>query len=130
MHRDKIEEALSKALSLLEEAVSMMTAKVGNGKALEDALWAASAETEYVVFLLVLGLGERPEDVSTKRSSTAKQSMELDDALTSAKEFLRSAKARVEGDRFEESYEAAWSARNLLLKAQELLKKKYGKARK
>jgi len=124
MHRDKIQAALTKALTHIEEAINTMKASGSTEKALGDSLWAASAETEYALFLLALMQGDRAESAFMKRTSATRQIVELDIALAFARELFNSAKARVDENSFGASYEAASSARNLLLKAQEQLRKK------
>ncbi len=123
MQRDKVEAALSSALKYLED--SLMALSTNNDKKnVSDSLWQASTETEYSVFLLSLKLGDKAEAASRKQASSSKQSIELKPALTSTLEFLKSAKASIEADNLEKGYEEAWKARNLLLKAHELLEKK------
>jgi len=128
MNRDKIVTALSSALNHLEDSESALSNN--DEKAVTDALWSASAETEYAVFLLSLMQGERAESASWKHGSSSKQSIEFKPALTSARELLRNAKEKVEAGNIEKGYEEAWTARNLLLKAQELLEKKRKEAKK
>jgi len=124
MHRDKIQAALAKALSHLDEAVNTMTTGDSNEKALADSLWTASAETEYAVFLLTLMKGDRTESTPSKGTSPTKQPIELDVTLAHARNLLQGAGTKVDEGNFERAYETAWSARNLLLKAQEQLEKK------
>lgn len=123
MSRDKIEKALSAALQYLEGLLEALSNN-GDEKAVSDSLWSASAETEYAVFLLSLTHSDKAEGASWKRGSSSKQSIEFKAALTSAQELLKSAKASVESGNFVKGYEETWTARNLLLKAQELLEKK------
>lgn len=124
MHRDKIQAALSKALTRLDEAINAMTTGDSDEKALADSLWTASAETEYAVFLLTLMKGDRTESAPSKCTSLTKQPIELDIALANARNLLQDAGTRVEEGSSERAYETAWSARNLLLKVQEQLEKK------
>jgi len=128
MHRDKIEASLSTALQHLDD--SIQTLSVNNDEqALSDLLWSALAETEYAVFLLALSQGDKSESASWKQSSSTKQSIAFGSAVTSARELIESATAKIETGDFEESYKETWVARNLLRKAHELLEKKLKKSR-
>ncbi len=124
MHRDKIQAALSKALTHLDQAINTMTTGESDEKAIADSLWTASAETEYAVFLLTLIEGDTREKAGSKHTSQTKQSIEPNVALAHARKLLQDAKARVEEENFEKAYETAWLTRKLLLKAQEQLEKK------
>ena len=129
MHRDKIEASLSTALQHLDD--SLQTLSVNNDEqALSDLLWSALAETEYAVFLLSLIQGDTSESASWKQSASTKQSIAFGSAVTSARKLIKSAIAKIETGDFEESYKETWVARNLLLKAHELLEKKLKKPRK
>jgi len=129
MHRDEIEAALSKALSHLEDSMKALSTN-NDEKAVSDALWSASSETEYAVFLLSLTQGNKAENVSWKHSSSSKQSTEFKPMLASARELLKTAKEKVESGRLEKGYEEAWTARNMLLKATDSLEKKRKEAKK
>jgi len=123
MHRDKIEAALSAALKHLEDSMRALSSS-NDEKAVADSLWSASAETEYAVFVLSLMHGDKSESASWKHGSSPKQSIEFKPALTSAIELLKNAKTKVEAGNLEKGYEQTWTARNLLLRAQEILEKK------
>lgn len=99
-------------------------------QAFSDSLWSASAETEYAVFLLSLTLGDKAEGTPRKHSSLAKQLTEFKPALKTALESLNNAKENLETGRTEKSHEEARAARNILLKAQELLERKRKEAKK
>jgi len=129
MSRDKIESALSAALRHLEDSLNTLSNN-GAETAVSDSLWSASAETEYAVFLLSLMLGDTAEGTSGKHTASSKHSMELKPALTTALELLKNAKTNIETGGIEKCYEESWAARNLLLKAQELLEKKRKEAKK
>ena len=128
MHRDKIDNAISTALTYLEDSLRSLSSN--RGEAVSDSLWSASAETEYAVFLLSLTQGDKAESASWKHSSSSKHSIEFKPALTSALELLNKAKKSVEVGNFERGYKESWTARNLLLKARELLEKKRKEAKK
>ncbi len=127
--RDKIESALSTALKHLENSLRILSNN-GDETAISDSLWAASAETEYAVFLLALGQEDKTEIYSWKQISSAKQKIDFKLALTTAQELLKKAKAYVDTENLRESHKEAWTARNLLLKAQELVEKKRREAKK
>jgi len=129
MSRDKIEAALSAALKHTEDSLKTLLNN-GDEKAMSDSLWAGSAETEYAVFLLSLTLRDRAETALWKRSSSWKQIVEFKPALTSTLELLKSAKANLKAGNLEKSYEETWTARNLLLKVQELLERTRKEAKK
>ncbi len=129
LSRDKIESALSTALKHLENSLRILSNN-GDETAISDSLWAASAETEYAVFLLALGQEDKTEIYSWKQISSAKQKIDFKLALTTAQELLKKAKAYVDTENLRESHKEAWTARNLLLKAQELVEKKRREAKK
>ncbi len=129
LSRDKIKSALSTALKHLENSLRILSNN-GDETAISDSLWAASAETEYAVFLLALGQEDKTEIYSWKQISSAKQKIDFKLALTTAQELLKKAKAYVDTENLRESHKEAWTARNLLLKAQELVEKKRREAKK
>ena len=129
MSRDKIEAALSAALKHLEDSPKTLS-NSGDENATADSLWAASAETEYAVFLLSLTLGNKAETASWKHSSSLKQAIEFEPALTSALELLQTGKANLEAGNLDKTCKETWTARSLLLRAQELLEKKRKEAKK
>jgi len=129
MSRENVESALSAALKYLEDSLRAVSNN-GDEKTIADSLWAATADTEYAVFLLSLTQRDKTEGASWKHGSSSKQSIEFKPALTSAQELLQTAKANVEADSLEKAYEKTWTARNLLLKAQELLDKRRREAKK
>jgi len=128
MSREKTESALSAALKHLED--SMATLSNNDEHALSDSLWSASAETEYAVFLLSITRGDMAEGPSWKHSSLTRQLTEFKPALNTALNLLKNAKKSLETNHIKKSHEEAWTARNLLLKAQELLEKKRKEAKK
>lgn len=129
MSREKVESALSAALKYLGDSLRAMSNN-GDEKTIADSLWSASAETEYAVFLLSLTQRDKTEGASWKHGSSSKQPIEFKPALTSAQELLQTARANVGADNLEKAYEETWTARNLLLKAQELLEKRRKEAKK
>jgi len=129
MHKEKIQTALSKAMKYLEDSLKVLSSSGGENAA-SDSLWSATAETEYAVLLLSLTLGDRLEGSSWKHSSSSQQSMEFKPTLASALELLKNAKVNIEANNFEKGYEETWTARNQLLKIQELLEKKRKEAKK
>jgi hypothetical protein len=122
MHRDKIEASLSTALRDIDDSTRTMSSS-NDKKVLSDSLWPALAEIEYTVFLFSIIQGEKSENASWKHASSSKQPVELEHALTSARELIESAKVKIEQDDFEKAYEETWTARNLLLKAHDVLEK-------
>lgn len=129
MHRDKTQVALSAALKNLEDSIKSLSH--GNDEtAVSNSLWSASAEAEYAVFLLSLMHGDKSETAPWKHGSTPKKPIDLEGTLASARQLLENAKLKVEAGDLEKGYEEAWAARNLLLKAQELLEKKRKEAKK
>jgi hypothetical protein len=129
MHRDKIEASLSTALKHLDDSTRTMSSS-NDKKTLSDSLWSALAETEYTVFLLSIIQGEKSKSAPWKRASYSKQPVELERALTSARELIASAKVKIEKNDFEKAYEKTWIARNQILKAHDVLEKKMKEARK
>jgi hypothetical protein len=128
MSREKIESALSAALRHLED--SMAALSDNDQQAFSDSLWSTSAETEYAVFLLSLILGDKAEGTPRKHNSLPKQLTEFKPALKTALESLNNAKENLETGRIKKSHEEARAARNILLKAQELLERKRKEAKK
>jgi len=122
MQQDKIEAALTTALKHLEESVS---AHARNDEhTMTNSLWLASSEAEYAVFLLSFTQSDKGEVNPLKLDSSPKQPFEPRLILTHAQQLLKSAKANAHVGEYRRSYEEAWAARNLLIKAQELLDKK------
>jgi len=122
MQQAKIEDALTAALKHLEESISAHARNDEN--AMTSALWLASSEAEYVVFLLSFTQSDKGEVNPSKLGSSPKQPMEPEPILTHAQQLLKSAKTNAQAGDHGKSYEEAWTARNLLLTVQELLEKK------
>jgi len=122
IHRDRIDAALTSSLRHLEDSVKALSSSADE-KAVSGSLWLATADTEYAVFLMSL-LQEDRSEAAWKQGVASKQTTVLETTLASAQELIENAKANVEADRFEKGYEETWKARNLLLKAQELLEKR------
>jgi len=107
----------------LENAMRIL-AQNNDEKAAVNSLWLASSETEYALFLFSLMHPEKSESSPWKQSSQPKQVMEVNPALASAQSLLKEAKGNMEAGATDKAYEGAWTARNLLLKAQEFFEKK------
>ena len=123
MHKEKIKDALNSALTHLDNSMQAL-AKDNDEKAVINSLWLASSETEYALFLFSLMHPEKLESSPWKQSSQPKQVIEVGPALASAKSLLKEAKDNIEAGTTERAYEETWTARNLLLKVQELFEKK------
>lgn len=123
MHKEKIQEAINSALTHLDD-VQQILAKNNDEKALINSLWLASSETEYALFLFSLIYPEKSESPVWKQSSQPKQVVEAEPALASAQSLLKEAKNNMDANIIEKAYEETWTARNMLLKVQELLEKK------
>jgi len=124
MHKEKIRDAINSALAHLENSMRAL-AKNNDEKTVVNSLWLTSSETEYALFLFSLIHPEESESSPWKHSSQPKQQIvEVDSAHASAQSLLKEAKNNIEAGATEKAYEEAWTARNLLLKVQELLEKK------
>ena len=123
MSRSKTKSALSAALKHLEDALNTLS-KNGAEEPMSDLLWSASAAVEYALFLLSLILGDKAENAPWKNTFSSKSRTELKPVLTTAFELLNEAKTDLESHGAETSYEESWKARNLLMRAQELLERK------
>jgi hypothetical protein len=123
MHKEKIKDALNSALTHLDNSMQAL-AKDNDEKAVINSLWLASSETEYALFLFSLMHPEKLESSSWKESSQPKQVVEVSPTLASAQSLLKEAKDNIEAGTTERAYEETWTARNLLLKVQELFEKK------
>lgn len=123
MQKEKIKEALKSAITQLDDSIQALT-KNNDEKAVINSLWLASSETEYALFLFSLMHPEEAESSSWKQSSQSKQVIEAAPALASAQSLLKEAKNNMEAGTTERAYEETWTARNLLLKVQELFEKK------
>jgi len=123
MQKEKIREAINSAITHLDDSMRTLT-KNNDEKAVANSLWHASSETEYALFLLSLIHHEKSESSPWKQSSQPKQVVEVSPALASAQSLLKEARNNLEAGATEKAYEEAWTARNLLLKAQELFEKK------
>jgi len=122
MQQDKIEAALTTASRHMEDSIGAYTHN--DEKAMSNSLWLASSEAEYVVFLLSLIQSDNSKTSPSKQGSSTRQSLELQSSLISAQQLLTSAKANVQAGDYKKGYEEAWTARNLLLKVQDLVEKK------
>jgi hypothetical protein len=124
MQKEKIRDAINSAVSHLDDSIRALANK-NDEKAAVNSLWLASSETEYALFLLSLMFSEKSESYTWKHSSQPKQQVvEAGSAIDSARSLLKEAKNSLETDATEKAYEEAWTARNLLLKVQELFEKK------
>jgi len=123
MHKEKIKEAINSAITHLDDTQQIL-AKDNDEKTVINSLWLASSETEYALFLFSLMHPEEAESSSWKQSSQPKQVIEAAPTLASAQSLLKEAKNDIETGVTERAYEETWTARNLLLKVQELFEKK------
>jgi len=123
MQKEKTTEAINSALTHLGNSMQAL-AKNNDEKAVVNSLWLASSETEYALFLLSFVHQEKSESSHWKQSSQPKLVVEVGPALASAQSLLQEAKSNMEAGATERAYEEAWTARNLLLKIQELFEKK------
>jgi len=123
MYREKIADAINSALSHIENSRRAL-AKNTDEKLVANSLWLASSETEYALFLLSMMNSECSESSPWKHSSQPKQSVEAGPALASALSLLKEAKINIEAGVTEKACEEVWTARNMLLKVQELSEKK------
>jgi len=124
MLKEKILAAINSAVTHLDNSVQAL-AENNDEKAAANSLWLASSETEYALFLFSLIRPEKLEDPPWKRSSQPKQTIELNPALAQAQSLLQQAKSNMEqAGATEKAYEEVWTARNLMLKAQELFERK------
>jgi len=123
MQKERIQESINSAMTHLENAMRIL-AKNNDEKAAVNSLWLASSETEYALFLFSLMHPEKSESSPWKQSSQPKQVMEVNPALASAQSLLKEAKSNMQAGATDKAYEEAWTARNLLLKAQEFFEKK------
>jgi hypothetical protein len=124
MYKDKARNAIDSAVTHLDDSIRALT-KNNDEKAYSDSLWLASSENEYALFLFSLMLPEKSETLlPRKESSQPKQLIEAAPALASANSLLKESKSNIEAGATQKAYEKAWTARNLLLKVQELFEKK------
>jgi len=123
MQKEKTRDAINSALTHLDNSIRAL-AKNNDEKAVVNSLWLASSETEYALFLFSFMQLEKSESSPWKQSSQSKQVVEMGPALASAQSLLKEAKNNIEAGAIERAYEEAWTARNILLKVQELFDKK------
>ena len=123
MYKEKIAGAINSALMHLDDCMWAL-AKNNDEKATVNSLWQASSETEYALFLFSLMHPEKSGSPLWKESSQPKQIVDVGPALASAQSLLKEAKNNIEAGFTEKAYEETWTARNLLLKVQELFEKK------
>lgn len=123
MRREKIVASIISALDQLENSLQTL-AKNNDEEAFSNFIWPAAAETEYALFLLSLTRQDESDSSPRKQSYTPKQHVEVKPALVSARGLLRRAKDSVEAGDFVRAYEETWTARNMLLRVEELLEKK------
>ncbi len=122
MQQDKIDAALTAALRHLEDSIKSQANN--DEKTMSDHLWWATSEAEYAVFLLAIMQKDRLESASLKHGSLPKYATELLSTLVSAQQLLGSAKQNMHVGNYTQSYEDAWTARNLLFEAQEAIERK------
>jgi len=106
------------------EKSRQVLAKNNDDKTVFNSIWLASSETEYALFLFSITHPEKSENSPWKQSSQPKQVDEVDSALAWAQNLLKEAKNNIKAGATERAYEKVWTARNLLLKIQELFEKK------
>lgn len=120
MDREKILSAITSAISNLENSIMLISNK--NEEEFSSAVWQASADVEYSLFLLSLLRSEETERFSLKRKSTSKQ-MEMQPAISSALDILMEARGNVENGDLAVAHENAWKARNYLYSVQKIFEK-------
>lgn len=122
MHQEKIVVSLTSAINHLENLLRTW-ANNKDEKAFANFVWLAAAETEYALFLFSLAHKDKSGSPSWKHASTPKQSVEVQPALVSAQDFLKRAKDLMEAGDSVRAREETWTARNILLRVEELLEK-------
>jgi sirohydrochlorin ferrochelatase len=123
MHREKIVASITSATIHLENALQTLTKKTEE-KTFANSLWLAAAETEYALFLFSLTRQDESGSSSSKHETTSKQTVEIQPALVSAQDLLKRVKDSMEAGDLVRAYEETWTARNTLLKIEDLLEKK------
>ncbi len=122
MKKEKLVEAVSSAITRLEEAVKALVDK--DEDKLSGQLWQASADSEYALFLFSLTQQEETSgSVSSWDSKVRLKQVDVESVLTITRDLLRDAKENVQKEEFQGAYEKTWMARGYLLKAQQILEK-------
>jgi len=124
MQREKITGAITTAMNHLKDATRALAKNNHDDKAVASSLWLASSEIEYALILFSLMRPDESESFPWKHGSQPKQVVEARLTIVSVQELLEAAKNNFEVGAIEKAYEEAWTARNLLLKVQELFEKK------
>jgi len=124
MHREKITGAINTAMNHLKDSMRTLEKNNNDDKAVANSLWLASSEIEYALMLFSLMHPDESESFPWEHGSQPKQVVEARLAIVSVQGLLDAAKNNFEAGATEKAYEEAWTARNLLLKVQELFEKK------
>ena len=127
MNREKIINAITKAIGHLENSVKLFSNE--NEKETLEMAWQASSDVEYSLFLLSLLPSTDAESLSLKRKSSSKLT-DIQSILNSSLNMLKAAKSNIENGDLSRGYEKAWQARSYMLKAQEIFEKKQSESKK
>lgn len=120
MNQKKILSAITSAIGHLENSMKLLSSK--NEKEASDAVWQASSDVEYCLFLLLLLHSNEAENFSSKHKFS--KPMEIRPALTCALDMLEEAKTSVKNNDLATAYEKTWQARSYLFKVHEIFEKK------
>jgi len=127
MRRENILEALTSAISYLEDSVRTLVEK--DEEKLMEFVWKASADLEYALFLFSLIHQDENESSSWKLDPHSKQ-VEIGPNLMVAQDLLKEAKHSFEVDELREAYKKTWMARGYLLRVHDFFEKKRRKGEK
>lgn len=122
MREQELIKLLKEATNTLEEAMRACVNK--KERELEQKVWRAASDIEYVTFLL--SLRKRSGDESWKKEWKKTDDMDTGPALLAAQDLLKEALEHMASDK-EEAYRRTWIARGYVLDVQGKLEKSRSK---
>jgi len=120
MMKEKVKRAVTQAMSHLEHSMDALA--TGNKDGMENSVWKAASELEYLLFLLSLMQHDELKSPS-ERTVPRLKTVELGPTLVAAYDALEEVKRSLSLGEFREAYKKARVARNYLLRIQEVFEK-------
>jgi hypothetical protein len=112
VYEEKILRGMRSAVGYLAGSVQSLNVK--NGESLDNAIWHAVTEMEYVAFLFSMIFQDR-DDISEWKTGIKLEKTLFDSMLIEAQKLLNDAEKHVENGALLEAYREAYVARHYLL---------------
>jgi hypothetical protein len=120
---EKILKALKSAITHLDNSILAMDKKEDNSL-LEDNVWHAAAELEYVLFLFSITVQNEIDKSKWKLNPKLKK-VEVGPTLVTVQDLLNEAEKCIKNEKLLDAYKSAYIARHYMLKVQkDFVKKK------